>query len=47
MIKHPQIVLRWHVAHNRVVIPKSKTPSRIRENHDIFDFNLELTEIVK
>ena len=42
-----QIVLRWHVAHNRVVIPKSKTPSRIRENHDIFDFNLELTEIAK
>ena len=26
-----QIVLRWHVAHNRVVIPKSKTPSRIRK----------------
>ena len=42
-----QIVLRWHVAHNRVVIPKSKTPSRIRENHDIFDFNLELTEIAE
>ncbi|PNZ68706.1 aldo/keto reductase [Staphylococcus croceilyticus] len=42
-----QIILRWHLAHNRIVIPKSKTPSRIRENHDIFDFNLELTEIAE
>lgn len=42
-----QIVLRWHIAHNRIVIPKSKTPSRIRENHNIFDFNLELTEIAE
>lgn len=42
-----QIVLRWHLAHNRIVIPKSKTPSRIRENFDILDFNLELTEIAE
>ncbi len=33
-----QIVLRWHLAHNRLVIPKSKTPERIKENYDIFDF---------
>ena len=42
-----QIVLRWHLAHDRFIIPKSKTPSRIRENYDIFDFNLELTEIAE
>lgn len=42
-----QIVLRWHIAHNRIIIPKSKTPSRIRENYNIFDFNLELTEIAE
>lgn len=42
-----QIVLRWHLAHDRIIIPKSKTPSRIRENYDIFDFNLELTEIAE
>lgn len=42
-----QIVLRWHLAHNRLIIPKSKTPDRIRENIDIFDFNLELTDIAQ
>ncbi|SCS27927.1 aldo/keto reductase [Staphylococcus caeli] len=42
-----QIVLRWHLAHNRLIIPKSKTPERINENYDIFDFNLELTDIAE
>lgn len=42
-----QIVLRWHLAHNRLVIPKSKTPSRIEENYNILDFNLELTDIAE
>jgi diketogulonate reductase-like aldo/keto reductase len=32
--------LRWHVELGNVVIPKSVTPSRIRENIDIFDFSL-------
>ncbi len=35
-----QIILRWHYQHNIIAIPKSKTPSRIRENIDIFDFQL-------
>ena len=35
-----QIVLRWHVQLGNVVVPKSVTPSRIRENIDIFDFSL-------
>lgn len=42
-----QIVLRWHLAHNRLIIPKSKTPKRIKENYDIFDFSLELTDIAE
>ncbi|MGI5271071.1 aldo/keto reductase [Nonomuraea sp. CA-218870] len=36
-----QIVLRWHVQLGNVVIPKSATPSRIRENIDVFDFILD------
>ena len=42
-----QIVLRWHLAHNRMIIPKSKTPERIEENFDILDFNLELTDVAE
>ncbi|GFH38999.1 aldo/keto reductase [Streptomyces pacificus] len=36
-----QVVLRWHVQLGNVVIPKSVTPSRIRENLDIFGFELD------
>lgn len=35
-----QIVLRWHLQLGNVVIPKSVTPSRIRENIDVFGFEL-------
>ncbi len=35
-----QIVLRWNVQLNNVVIPKSATPSRVRQNLDVFDFEL-------
>jgi 2,5-diketo-D-gluconate reductase A len=35
-----QVVLRWHVERGDVVFPKSVTPARIRENIDIFDFEL-------
>lgn len=36
-----QIVLRWHVQLELVVFPKSVTPSRIKENIEIFDFSLD------
>jgi len=36
-----QIVLRWHLELGNVVIPKSVTPSRIRENFDLFDIELD------
>ncbi|WP_318216936.1 aldo/keto reductase [Streptomyces sp. SCL15-6] len=43
-----QVVLRWHLQLGNVVIPKSVTPARIRENLDVFDFTLtddEMTAI--
>jgi 2,5-diketo-D-gluconate reductase A len=38
----PQVVLRWHLQHGIVAIPKSVTPARIETNFDVLDF--ELTE---
>lgn len=35
-----QIVLRWHVQKGNVVFPKSVSPDRMRDNFEIFDFDL-------
>jgi diketogulonate reductase-like aldo/keto reductase len=40
-----QVVIRWHVEHQVVVIPKSANPERIARNADVFGFALGDDEI--
>ncbi|WP_405775165.1 aldo/keto reductase [Streptomyces sp. NBC_00859] len=40
-----QVVLRWHLQTGNVVIPKSVTPSRIKENIDVFGFELDADDL--
>ncbi|WP_025117287.1 aldo/keto reductase [Lysinibacillus fusiformis] len=42
-----QVVLRWHLQNDTLIIPKSVTPSRIEENAQIFDFELTQTQMDK
>jgi 2,5-diketo-D-gluconate reductase A len=40
-----QVAIRWHLQIGNVVIPKSATPERIKQNIEVFDFQLSEDEI--
>lgn len=40
-----QVVLRWHIQRGDVIFPKSVTPSRVRENFELFDFELTSADL--
>jgi diketogulonate reductase-like aldo/keto reductase len=42
-----QVLLRWCLQHDLVVLPKSTRPERIRENAAIFDFSLGPEELAR
>lgn len=42
-----QVILRWDIQNGVVTIPKSITPSRIRENADVFDFELSAEQMAR
>ena len=42
-----QVALRWHIQRGNIVFPKSTTPARIKENFELFDFQLEPGDVEK
>ena len=42
-----QVVLRWHIERGDIVFPKSVTAARIKENFEIFDFELSADDVAR
>ena len=42
-----QVILRWHIQIGNIVFPKSSNPEHIKNNFDIFDFELSKEDIIK
>jgi 2,5-diketo-D-gluconate reductase A len=42
-----QVILRWHVQLGNLVIPKTATAARLKENLSVFDFELSSEEMLK
>jgi 2,5-diketo-D-gluconate reductase A len=42
-----QVVLRWHLQRGNVVFPKSMNPERMRENLDLFGFELSADQLAR
>nr|WP_263314052.1 aldo/keto reductase [Mammaliicoccus sp. Marseille-Q6498] len=40
-----QVIIKWHLQQGRLVIPKSQNDNRIKENFDVFDFELSDEDI--
>ncbi len=43
----PQVILRWHLEHEFIAIPKSADAGRIAENFDVFGFSLDEDEVAR